>query len=49
MKGVNAILSATALVLALSLPGWARRSEQLPTQTVTLSGTVGPSIMRSAP
>ena len=40
MKGVNAILSATGLVLALSLPSWAQEVRQLPTQTVTLSGTV---------
>ena len=39
MKGVSAILSASALVVALSLPGWAQ-VKQLPTQTVTLSGTV---------
>jgi hypothetical protein len=40
MKRVNAILSASALVLALSLPSWAQEVRQLPTQTVTLSGTV---------
>ena len=40
MKGVNAILSASGLVLALSLPSWAQEVKQLPTQTVTLSGTV---------
>ena len=40
MKRVNAILSATGLVLALSLPSWAQEVKQLPTQTVTLSGTV---------
>jgi hypothetical protein len=40
MKPLNAILSATGLVLALSLPGWAQEVKQLPTQTVTLSGTV---------
>jgi hypothetical protein len=39
MKGVNLILSAAALVLALSLPSWAQ-TRTLPTQTVTLSGTV---------
>jgi len=39
MKGVNAILSASVLVLALSLPSWAQEVKQLPTQ-VTLSGTV---------
>jgi len=40
MKQVTAILSASGLVLALSLPGWAQEVKQLPTQTVTLSGTV---------
>jgi hypothetical protein len=40
MNRVNAILSATGLVLALSLPSWAQEVKQLPTQTVTLSGTV---------
>ena len=40
MKPLNAILSATGLVLALSLPSWAQEVRQLPTQTVTLSGTV---------
>ena len=40
MKRVNAILTASALVLALSLPSWAQEVRQLPTQTVTLSGTV---------
>ncbi len=40
MNRVNAILSATGLVLALSLPSWAQEAKQLPTQTVTLSGTV---------
>jgi hypothetical protein len=39
MKGVNAILSVSALVLAFSLPGWAQQ-RTLPTQTVTISGTV---------
>jgi len=39
MKGVNAILTAAALVLALSLPGWAQEVKQL-THTVTLSGAV---------
>ncbi len=38
MKGVNAILSAAGLVLALSLPSWAQ-VKQL-THSVTLSGTV---------
>ena len=40
MKRVNAILSASGLGLALSLPSWAQEVRQLPTQTVTLSGTV---------
>ena len=40
MKPVNAILSASGLVLALSLPSWAQEAKQLPTHTVTLSGTV---------
>ena len=40
MKRVTAILSASGLVLALSLPSWAQEVKQLPTQTVTLSGTV---------
>src|ERR1700757_4608637 len=40
MKRVNAILSASGLVLALALPSWAQEVKQLPTQTVTLSGTV---------
>ncbi len=39
MKGVNAILSASALVVALSLPSWAQ-VKHLPTETITLSGTV---------
>ena len=39
MKGVHSILSAAGLVLALSLPSWAQ-TRTLPTQTVTLSGTV---------
>ena len=38
MKRVIAILSACGLVLALSLPSWAQTA--LPTQTVTLAGTV---------
>ena len=38
MKRVNAILSASALVLALSYP--TGRRSNAPTQTVTLSGTV---------
>ena len=40
MKRVNAILSASGLVLALSLPSWAQEVRQLPTHTVTLKGTV---------
>ena len=40
MKQMKAILSASALVLALSLPGWAQVQKTLPTQTVTISGTV---------
>ena len=41
MKRGNVILSAVGLVLALSLPGWAQQLQRtLPTQTVTLSGTV---------
>ena len=40
MKRVTTILSASGLVLALSLPGWAQDVKQLPTQTVTVSGTV---------
>ena len=39
-RRVNAILSASGLVLALSLPSWAQEVKQLPTQTITLSGTV---------
>ena len=40
MNRVNAILSAAGLlVLALSMPSWAQ-TRTLPTQTVTLSGTV---------
>jgi hypothetical protein len=40
MKPLNAILSASGLVLALSLSGWAEEVKQFPTQTVTLSGTL---------
>jgi hypothetical protein len=40
LKRVNAILGASGLVLALSLPSWAQEVRQLPTQTITLSGTV---------
>ena len=39
MKPVTAILGASGLVLALFLPSWAQ-VKQLPTHTVTLSGTV---------
>ena len=41
MKRLKAILSASALVLlAVSLPSWAQLTRTLPTQTVSLSGTV---------
>jgi antitoxin (DNA-binding transcriptional repressor) of toxin-antitoxin stability system len=40
MNRVSVILGATGLVLALSWPSWAQEVKQLPTQTVTLSGTV---------
>jgi uncharacterized OB-fold protein len=40
MNRVNAILSASGLILALSLPSWAQETKQIPTQTITLSGTV---------
>ena len=41
MGRLNAILSAAVLVgLALSMPSWAQLTKTLPTQTVTLSGTV---------
>ena len=39
MKRVTTMLSASGLVLALCLPSWAQ-SKDLPTHTVTLSGTV---------
>jgi hypothetical protein len=39
MKPVTAILGATGLVLALFLPSWAQ-VKQLPTHTITVSGTV---------
>lgn len=39
MQRATAILTASALALALSLPGWAQVKE-LPKQTVTVSGTV---------
>ena len=39
MKRITAILSASGLVLALSLPSWAQ-DKALPTHTVTLAGTV---------
>jgi hypothetical protein len=38
MKRITAILSASGLVLALSLPSWAQTT--LPTHNVTLAGTV---------
>jgi hypothetical protein len=40
MKRGNVILSAVGLVLALSVPSWAQLQRTLPTQTVTISGTV---------
>ena len=40
MKPVSTILSASALALALSFSSWAQEVKQLPTQTVTISGTV---------
>ena len=40
MKRVNTILSISALALALSLSSWAQEVKQLPTQTVTISGSV---------
>ena len=40
MTRLNAILSASGLVLALALPSWAQEARTLPTQTVTLAGTV---------
>src|SRR6516164_3984936 len=41
MKRLKAILSASGLVvLALALPSWARLTRTLPTQTVTVWGTV---------
>ena len=41
MKRGNAIIIASGLVLALSLPiSWAQVQKTLPTQTVTISGTV---------
>lgn len=39
MKQLSAILGVSGLVLALSLPTWAQ-FKQLPTHTITLSGTV---------
>src|SRR6267142_785440 len=39
MKRVKMILSASGLVLALAIPSWAQVKE-LPTQTVTIAGTV---------
>ena len=40
MRRVNTILSVSALALALSLSSWAQEVKQLPTQTVTISGSV---------
>jgi hypothetical protein len=40
MKRANVTLSAIGLVLALSVPSWAQLQRTLPTQTVTVSGTV---------
>lgn len=40
MKRLNAILGACGLVLSLQLPSWAQEVRQLPTQTITRSGTV---------
>jgi hypothetical protein len=41
MRRLNAILSAAGLVvLAISVPSWGQLTKTLPTQTVTLSGTV---------
>ena len=46
MMRVNAMVSASALILALSLPSWAQaqtlptQTAALPTQTVTVKGTV---------
>ena len=40
MKRRNALLSASGLVLTLALPAWAQEVKQLPTHTVTISGTV---------
>ena len=40
MKRGNVILSAVGLVLALSVHSWAQLQRTLPTQTVTVSGTV---------
>ena len=39
MKRIPAILTASGLALALSLPGWAQVKE-LPKETVTVKGTV---------
>ena len=40
MKRVSAILGAFGLVLALSPPGWAQETKQLPPDKVTISGTI---------
>ena len=40
MKRVSAILGAFGVILALSLPGWAQETKQLPPHKVTVSGTI---------
>jgi hypothetical protein len=47
MKRVNAILGASGLVLALSLPSWAQEVRQLPTQTLPFRAPWQPSIIPS--
>ena len=39
MKRGTTMLTAFAVVLALALPGWAQ-AKQLPTQTITIAGTI---------
>jgi hypothetical protein len=39
MKRVTTVLSTFAVVLALALPAWAQ-TKQLPTQTITIEGTI---------
>ena len=39
MKRGTTMLAAFAVVLALALPGWAQ-TKQLPTQTITIAGTI---------